>query len=252
MSSEKKNVAEAETKASRLNIISLRCGDCGHHKGTAHPSFGQPCAKLGIKAYATAPSCYAPDVTVFRKTGPEVFVQLASILSTLSPQQSRVLMGLLKSAGSLEKFGFQFLQKVYFRAGDDYLDNYFRGVVLGTGFEGTLAVVGVNFFTSSRASVIAYLFPDSVLSSDQFYRRRKKLFNSGALYAPRKPHRNDIVTVEYEPPTFESSAEALEAAAKAIKKVKRPPGKVGNLEVKFRKDDKKTVDAVEEDEMSED
>lgn len=259
---------DADAHAARQNQLTLRCGDCLHFNGTAHPSYGQPCSKIGVKTYATAPSCYSPNVQVFRKTGPDTFATLASILSTFSPQQSRILMGLLKSAGSLEKFGYTFLEKVYFRAGEDFLDNYYYGHVLGVGLNGTLAVVGASFFTSPKNPLVAYLLPESVFGYELFKKKRARLTRTGMLYAPRKPQKN-VITDDYEPPTMETAPEVLEKLA--LKnfggKKKKPPrvaNEDGTLEVKLNRPEAPTKkpskssalprdeDPVDDDELEED
>lgn len=220
---EKKDASEITSKS---NQLTLRCGDCLHFAGTAHPSFGQACKLMGVKTFATAPNCYSPNVILFRKAGPDTFATLASVIASFSPQQSRVLMGLLKSAGSLEKHGYTFLQKVYFRCGEDFLDNYFYGHVLGLGLNGTLAVVGASYFTATRSPLVAYLLPESVFSAEVFNKKKRKLQKYGLLYAPRKPHVNDI-TADYEPPTMETSPEILEKIAnQTFGKKKRKPQRV--------------------------
>ena len=229
---EKRN---SQTEAlSRLNQLTLRCGDCLHFKGTAHPQFGAPCSTLGVKAYAAAPPCYMSNVQVFRKAGPHTFATLAGILSHFTPQQSRVLMGLLKSVGSLEKHGLTFLQKVYFHVGEDYLDNYFSGRVLGVGVNGTISVVGENYFHNSKTPIVAYLFPDSVLNDERFQKRKNALTKKGLVYAPRKPHRNEISGSDYEPPTMETSPEMLEKMASKQWGKKKKPDARDILEVDLR------------------
>lgn len=251
MSSEKRKVVSL-ADVSRHNLLTLRCGDCSHHKGSPHPAFGKPCNALGVKVYAAAPACFAPNVGVFRKAGPTIFAQLTSILATFSPQQSRVLMGLLRSAGSLEKYGYSFLDKVYFRSGDDYLDNYFSGYILGVGYQGTLAVVGGSFFTSIRNPVVAYLLPESFVRPEVFAKRKKRLIKEGKLYAPRKPHKNVIKDGDYEPPTMETSPEALEQAARQVFKAKAK-GKnpvPGSLKVNLK--EKPSDEEIEDDELNDD
>lgn len=229
--SDKKDTTEGSS-ASRSNI-SLRCGDCLHFKGSIHPAYGQQCSSLGIKSYAAAPKCYTANVNVFRKLSSEAFGVLAVLVSNFTPQQSRVFMGLLKGAGSLEKHGFSFLQKVYFRLGEDYLDNYYTGYVMGTGLNQTLMIVGQSFFKALRSPLVAHLGASSVLSAESFAKRKKRLIKEGKLYVPRKAHKSNVTAPDYTPPSIETSADVLEAiAAKAAgKKMKRK----GVLEVDLSK-----------------
>lgn len=228
--SDKKDTTD-NANATRSNIT-LRCGDCLHHKGTPHPSIGQPCNDRGVKTYAAAPNCYTANVQVFRKVAPETFGLLASILSHFSPQQSRVFMGLLKSAGSLEKHGFTFLERVYFRLGEDYLDTYYSGFVLGAGIQHNLMIVGSSFFTGIKHPVIAHLDAASVFNKKAFTKKQAQLTKAGKLYVPRKPQRNTI-TIDYTPPSIESSKEMLEAMAqKGGGKKKRPTNGVMEVDLK--------------------
>lgn len=221
MAKAEKRDSETE-KLSRLNQLTLRCGDCLHFKGSPHPAYGAPCHSLGIKPYAAAPSCYTPNVMLFRTAGADTFAVLAALLARMSPQQSRILMGLLKSVGSLDKYGYTFLEKVYFKVGDDYLDNYFSGRILGVGLNGTIAVVGENYFHTAKSPLVAYVFPDSLLSSEKFKKRKTQLEKQGLVYAPRKPHRNKVEG-DYEPPTMETSPELLEKmASKTFGKKTKP------------------------------
>jgi hypothetical protein len=241
---EKKAVTLVED-ASKKNILSLRCGDCMHFKGNAHPAYGKPCAELGIKTYATAPNCYAPDVASFRRVSANTFMALATILSSFTPQQSRVLLGLLRSVGSLEKYELTFLEKIYLRAGEDYLDNYVGGVVLGVGFQKSIAVVGTTFFSEVKSQVVAYVLPDSIMKAQSFTKKKAALIREGRIFTPRRPHKNDISNPkDYEPPTMETPPEALEQAARAMfkkNKAKREStavqvSKRGSLKINLKKD----------------
>ena len=218
--SDKKDTTD-NVAASRSNI-SLRCGDCLHHKGsTPHPAIGQRCADRGVKTYAAAPSCYTANVNVFRKIAPETLTVLGSIISHFSPQQSRILMGLLKGAGSLEKHNLSFLEKVFFKLGEDYLDSYYSGFVLGCGVNQNLMLVGSTFFTGVRNPVIAHLDVDSILTAKAFAKKKKQLLAAGKLYVPRKPHRNDVTADNYTPPSIETCKAELEALANKGKKKRR-------------------------------
>lgn len=231
---EKRSVLDSN--ATRSNVV-LRCGDCLHFKGTPHPSFGSRCSDLGVKSYGSAPPCYAPNVVIFNKVSPDTFAVLASLVSSFSPAQSRVLMGLLKTAGSLDKYGYSFLQKVYFRLGEDYLDNYYSGYVLGVGMEKTVSIVGKAFFKGDKRPIMATLMPESVLDTEEFKKRRKKLMASGKLYEPRKARKNDI-SDEYMPPTIETAQETLDEMAKRSGKKRIKNGKLKVLEVTIEKETK--------------
>jgi len=220
MSLLKQNTLETG-KAASENVV-LKCGDCLHFTGSPHPSIGQACSLIGVKKFATAPNCYTANVHVFRKVSPQTLTLLSSIISSFSPSQSKVLMGLLKQQASLQtRYNISFLERVFFKIGDDYLDNYFAGFALGLGPQKEILIVGSDFMKNSQTSVVASLMRESVLTLSEFKKERQQLIDSGRLYAPRGKGKVDIPEVldDYEPPTIETSVDLLEKRAQP--KVKR-------------------------------
>ncbi len=207
---------EEGTGLARSNVM-LRCGDCLHYKGTYHPAMGKKCFDLGIKTTAVAPTCYTPNVGLFRKVGANFFKQLATTMATLTPQQSRVLMGLLKAQSSLERTGFTFLQKVYFKVGEEYLENYHSGYVLSKGHENTIMVVGEQYLGNNTSSPIAFLLKESILTWDKFKKKKESCIQKGLVLQPKRirVYEND----KYEPPTLDTPPEG-EKPRKASKKFK--------------------------------
>lgn len=208
----------------RDNVV-LRCGDCMHLKGTKHPSFNERCAERGVKTGAVAPPCYTPNVTVFRRHSLDTFRILAAVIRSFSPQESRVLMGILHKSNRLEKFGFNFLDKVYFRLGDEYLNNFYSGYVLAVGIERTLLIIGAKQLENKRP-MIAHLEADSVYSVDKFRRVKKRLVENGLLNDPetRRLKLPRTVDVDYEPPTIDSAQTLLQE--KAVADPRKPKGRV--------------------------
>ena len=185
----------------RSNVV-LRCGDCLHYKGSPHPAMDKSCVHLGVRTTAIAPSCFTPNVSVLRKVSGMEFKTLAALLVGFKPQQARVLMGLLKGAGSLQSTGFHFLQKVYFRTGDDFLENYYSGYVLGVGPNKTLMIVGERYLSGSTSVPVAQLMKSSVLSWEAFKVKRDKLIAQGKFLEPKKLKR--YASPDYEAPTLDS------------------------------------------------
>jgi hypothetical protein len=182
-----KPVVKEQTGGSKFNA-SLLCGDCLHFHGQPHPRFEAACAKLGIGSKSEAPSCYTPDVTAFRSLSKDTFTVVAALVGSMTPRQSRVLMGTLKYAGSLEKVGMTFLQECYFCMGSEqeaYLDDYMKGFVVGLNKAGGLIVVGTDFLQGSKNSMVAYLDKASILDEKGFNRRRKKLVELGKIRKPQ-------------------------------------------------------------------
>lgn len=210
------------SKRIAIHDLSLRCGDCNHHKGSAHPSFGSVCHALGTHPAQPAPECFTPNFRALRTLGNDTWGLLATILSTLSPQQTRVLLSVMQTAGRLEKYGFSFLDTGYFLAGtEDVLTNYARGFVLGAGSGGTLILAGDTWLRNPSTSVLAYLDARSILSKDDWQRTRESLLRRGRISAHSKPV--PPVMADYEPPSLDTSDLDLEALARKGKKRKSEP-----------------------------
>ena len=223
MSSIKGSVLDG-AKAASESRTQMRCGDCLHFQGSAHPAIGQKCEDRGVKKFATAPSCFTANVHVFRRTAPDAFNQLASIISGFTASQSRVLMGLLSAQAQLERNGYYFLERIYFKVGNDYLDNYFSAFVLGIGPEKQILVVGSDYLKNQKGTTVAKLLKESILSEKEFIQVRDRLVAKGLIYEPRRPHKNEIQdAAEYEPPTLETSAALLEKNANKSTNPKKKP-----------------------------
>lgn len=122
-------------KISSRNSIGQKCGDCLHFKRNA--KFEKPCSQLGIKHYAAAPQCFSPDVYVLAKKTPDILCQIGLMFHNFTPSESRVLLSLLNQNRTFERaYGLKFGQPVYFKLGNDYLANYFRGYVVGVATAG--------------------------------------------------------------------------------------------------------------------
>lgn len=216
MKSLKRDVDSETGKGATRSNVSLRCADCLHFKGSAHPAMGKSCTHLGVAPSAIAPGCYTPNVVVLRKIPSASFKQLAILLSTIKPQQARVLMGLFKCAGSLENTGFVFLQKVYFRLGDDFLENYYSGFVLCKGPNRTISIVGESYLSGDASAPLANLIKSSIMTWDAFKEKRDKLIAQGKLL--RLKSTKKVVYDDYEPPSLDAPPPEQEAATKPKKR----------------------------------
>ena len=212
-----------EQRATKFNVA-LQCGDCLHYKGSAHPKFSAPCIKLGVGTKSEAPSCYTPDVSAFRSMSKDVFPVLAALVGCMTPRQSRVLMGVLKYAGSLEKVGLTFLEKVYFTHStptEAYLEDYYCGYALAMTRSGQVVLVGSDYLKASSASMTAYLDKGSVLREEVFAKRKEKLVALGKIYrlkSIKKPRGSS--DVEHVIPTIDEGPVAPTSSKKG--KMKKP------------------------------
>lgn len=226
-------VARADSEDSATNYnLKFRCGDCLHFKGNAHPSIGAPCESSGVVATGLAPACFTPDVGVLKKLPEPSIGILFSIFSSLTPKQSRILAGLLSKSSGLEKHGFSFLEKVYFCAGDDWLENYFCGHVISDDPHGNILIVGTKFFTELKTNMIASMRSKSLLNKKQFAEKKAALFESGKIIQDkRKPKIRPSVDIDYEPPTIESNPDSVGKVSAKPKKVNRKIDKNGQASV---------------------
>lgn len=195
-----------EQKATKFNV-DLQCGDCLHYKGSANPKFEAPCIKRGVGTKSVAPSCYTPDVSVFRSMSKDAFPMLASLVSLMTPKQSRVLMGVLKYAGSLESAGLQFLEQCYFchkPADSAYLEDYSKGYALTMTKSGQVVLVGNDFLNNSPAAMVAYISKSSIIQEAAFLKRVERCIDLGRIHNPKTAKRISA-GVDYVVPTIDDA-----------------------------------------------
>lgn len=211
----KPSVLDDPNAIAKESNLKLRCGDCIHYTGSAHPSYGEPCQNLGIRTASVAPNCYTPNVSLLRDLGTDSFGVLAGMLGAATPQQTRIIAGLFRAAGTLERQKLHFLQAVYFHIGgtDPSLDNCYKGYVLGVGLDKQIQVIGGDYMRMSRAACVASLDRSSLMTFKQFKALKDKLIAKGKIKSLPPKVQIAILDDGYEPPTFETSPEALEAKA---------------------------------------
>lgn len=205
----------------RGSNVKLFCDDCLHYRGTAHPSYGKPCAELGINAKASAPPCYTANVGVFRDQNPDALNQFFGMLACLSPKQRRVLMGMIRNADGLRRTGFQFMSTVYFALGDKgrvSLSDYYRGWVTATGPMNTVQVVGHGYLTGKKNACTAMLDRSSLMTWEQFLKEKKQLIASGRLTGLTPRQQQQAPKDGYEPPTIDTAGDVLARRAQKVGK----------------------------------
>ena len=223
------NSNDSEPKATKFNV-GLMCGDCSHFKGYHHPKFDKPCSKLGISTKSEAPDCFTPDVSALREISKDAWPVLASLTGLMSPRQSRVLLGVFKYAGSLERAGLHFLQKVYFchaPAATAYLEDYSCGYALNLTRSGQVVIVGDDYLKASSSALIAYLAKSSVLTEDEFKKRFERCVKQGRIQKP-KTAKAIAAGIDYDVPTIddEPTGEVRKTRRKANVIPILPAGKI--------------------------
>lgn len=217
--------------------IGLKCGDCLHFKRNA--KFEKPCAQLGVKHFADAPACYTPDAYLLTKQAPETLFQLGLLLQTFTAQQSRVLISILKQSRAFEKhYGLKFGQAVYFRVGNDYLSNYFRGHVIGVAEAGDEQIFITSDLNKKQRTnpVVGSFMPESVFTITAFKEKRAALQKAKRLVDPKpvfksKPQALILAEADYQPPSMDSAPpEWFESASYRIPEKNLKKNKDGSME----------------------
>lgn len=190
--------------------LAQKCGDCLFFSREISPVFSEPCKDRGVKEYASAPSCFSPNVRELNNLGSDFFALLGSMLSVCSPRQTRLLSHVISQQHHISKLGFYLMQPVYFRLGEDYLDNYFKGFILSISSTGGLMLCS-NPYLQGGAPLYAEICKESVLTESMMEEKREQLIASGRLYEPKRPQRNTSVEEDgYIIPTMEMSEDFLE------------------------------------------
>lgn len=166
--------------------IGLKCGDCLHFKRNA--KFEKPCSQMGIKHFANAPACYSPDPYILSAQSPDVLNRLGLLLNNFTAKEARVFMSILKQTGALEKnFKLKFGQPVFFRIGNDYMSNYFRGFVLGIADDGEAQVYVTSDMEKKQRKqpVLATLLRTSVFTMSEWKKKKLALINDKRTQDPK-------------------------------------------------------------------
>lgn len=201
--------------------VPQKCGDCLFFKGDKSPSFDAPCFDRGVKEYATAPRCFSPNLRKLSGISSDAFELLGSILSMCSPSQVRIISNLIAQQHLVVKQGFFLMQPVFFRIGDDYLDNYFKGYVMSLTSEGDIMMCSSPYLRGGHVAY-AQVTKASLLDEVAMEEKRAYLVERGLIYEPKRPQRNTNVEDEdYVIPTIEMSSEALEELTQEADKRRR-------------------------------
>lgn len=194
-----------------------RCGDCNYFRNAAHPAMGgQPCSQLGVAPTKIAPPCWVPDTGALRSLGRPSIAAIAAVLTQMTPRQARIFAGMLKGAGSLDRVKLSFFERVYFTLGrGDALDCFYSGYVLSRGPDDSVILLASPVFPQANTLTCAQIARSSILRRSDFEKARARLVEAGRLYhVPRKPRHVIDDATAYEPPTYDTSPEHLEAQAK--------------------------------------
>jgi hypothetical protein len=209
----------AQTKASLQDVF--KCGSCLHFKQTAHRSFEKPCSGLGIRAFAIAPKCFTPDYTKVI-TNTDEFVALAALFNSKTPEQKKIILGMLRQQPKGKKLRMGTKLYLNFR-GREYVSNYVCGYVVGYTSGGDIVLTGSPDMQSRGRAFFAYLKSDeSLLTQKEWKTRYLAMRKKGCIQDPTSNLDRDITArVEddtYEVPTIDN---APKSKVKVVKLNKR-------------------------------
>ncbi len=200
----------ADEKSAKITFTP-KCGDCMHFDHYA--KFQSVCSKLGVLKNRLAPPCFTENVFVLQKQSPDVLNQIGLLLKDFTPSQARILLAILAKKKKYKEYGLAFGMPVYFHLGSDYLNNYFKGYVVGVANRGEPMVYvssDLNKKQVNKPAMLA-LYPDSVFTISQFEKKKKSLADNNRLNDPKittigKKNKTEISDVfDFEPPTLEAA-----------------------------------------------
>lgn len=213
-----------ETPATKVNKAeAFRCGECLHFKNTPHRTHKAVCSKEGVRNFAEAPRCYTPDYTKVIGNIDE-FTAIVTFFGSKTPQQKKILLGMLRTASSGRKLKLGL--KVYFNTRNrEYISNYLSAFVVGYTSSGEIVLAGSPDRNKRGQVFFAYLTSDSSLMSEKSWRAQYDIMlRKGRLVDPKVKQlpgvTESIKEQTYEIPTIDKAPKNLErdVAKKTIKK----------------------------------
>ena len=200
----KKDGLASPTKAGTEELF--KCGSCLHFRQSKHRAHEDVCTNLGRRSFAIAPSCFTPDYTkVIGNT--DEFVQIAAFFGDKTPEQKKILLGMLrmKPTGRKLRMGTELYINV---RGREYISNYLRGFVVGYTSANEIVLCGSPDRNARGRAFFAYLKSDeSLLTAKEWKAKYIKLRKLGRIQDPQSQAKRDITAkVEadsYEPPTID-------------------------------------------------
>lgn len=202
----KKDGLAKQTGASLEEVF--RCGDCLHHKQSKHRQHDDLCATMGIKPFALAPICFTPDYTKVI-TNTDEFVQLAALFSNKTPQQRKIMLGILRQKPMGKKLPIGTMMYLNYR-GREYISNYLRAYVVGYTSAREVVLTGSPDMNNRGRAFFAYLKgDDSLLTPKEWKAKFQTLRRAGRIQDPTAKIVRDITAKvaedNYEVPTIDNA-----------------------------------------------
>ena len=190
-------------------LSTMKCGECLFFKSYPREN-GKTCNKDGIREFAKAPaSCFTPDISqIISNT--EQFIAFSALFNSYSPKQMRICIYTLKQYANLKKNQQCLGTKIYICSGEEYLSNYFAAYILYYLDSNTVIISGSPKLNTRGKSFVGYIHPNSILSQEDFAKKKLQLIKSGRIQDPKsKIVINASQIDQYEPniPTIDSVPE---------------------------------------------
>lgn len=171
------------TNSNRVSL-ELKCSECLHF-ARGPKRFERLCSQLGVEPFAPACAEYCPDMSFLAKVDKKHIQYLAEIASMLSQPQLRLMAYVFRNADFIKKAGFVYGQEIVFSInGHDYLDCYFRGLVIGASKNGRTLYLSSSLENLNPENAFLSLPKTSVMTMQKFKEFRKKLIEKDRLAVP--------------------------------------------------------------------
>ncbi len=170
----------------------VNCGQCIFHKRFA--TYDHPCRDMGVVASAIPCNRFSADPNAVA-IAPEIFSIAVALGKVTSVSALQAFAAMALTSRRVNRLGFATGQWVVIRVGgDDFLRNYCYGVVTGATTK-QLILAGKDGF-------VAMLNPASVLTVEQWERKKKKLIALNRIDDPKGVKRikikgNDSLTMHH-------------------------------------------------------
>lgn len=190
---------------SARTLPGIQCRSCIHHSRVPHPQVGvkKTCDKIGILPSGDAPAvCFRPDVLAIVEVDHSWIEHLRQFHKNTNPRLTQVMAHTLLNTQMLSRLKLEFGQRVAFCIGSDFLQNYFRGVVLAATPDGEFVYVSSSLSPGS-ANTMLTLLRSSLLTKDQWLKKKQQLIKQNRVQEPRTRSNRPTLFEELEMPRAE-------------------------------------------------
>lgn len=172
-----------EGSANRVSL-GLKCGDCVF-LNSGMKRFEQPCGMLGQEPFSHACPEFSPDMRPLMKVATMDIHALAEITGRMSQNQLRLMAYVFRNMDFIRKTGLTFGQPVLFSLdGKDYLENYFRGVIVGASKDGRTVYITSDLEQLNKSQCMLTLMRSEIKTVEEFRTHHAFLVKKNRLRSP--------------------------------------------------------------------